>query len=323
MTRPKLLIAGLSVVVVLLAGITVLRDSGLATSPGRALAAMPHGTVFSPRTAPTGKFTVTMQGGRVEWEGEYGNVVDNMIYHFGVYEKGEVTLLRKMLGAMGGSFLDVGANFGNHSLWLSDVAEKVHAIEPWPPAVVRMRRELEVNPDITNVVVHPVGYSNEPGTLPFYVPPDGSFVVGTFDPTFLGLEGRKEIPLPLVTGDAHLAEVGAGRIGVMKVDIEGFERYAFIGLKDTLTRDRPAVLFEVNVTEGGFSSMEQLQQTFPPDYEFWEIELDPPWLLDFVLFGWFYGSEATGRYHLEPMTDFHRTNALALPKERDLLPSLR
>lgn len=322
MTRPQVLIAALAAAALLGGGAVILRDSGLATAPGRALAALPHGTLFSPHTAPSGAFTVPMTGGRVTWEGQYGNVVDNMIWHFGVYEKGEVTLLRKLLEQTGGAFVDVGANVGNHSLWLADVAEEVHAVEPWPPVVQRLRRELEVNPGITNVRVHAVGYSNEPGTLPYFAPPEGTFVVGTFDPTFLGLEGRKEIPLPLVAGDTHLAEVGAGRVGVLKVDIEGFERYAFEGLRQTMERDRPAILFELNVTEGGFQSLEQLRATFPADYEFHAITLDPPWMLDLVAFGWFYGSEATGRYHLEPITHFHRTNALALPKEKGLLQGL-
>jgi hypothetical protein len=46
-------------------------------------------------------------------------------------------------------------------------------------------------------------------------------------------------------------------------------------------------------------------------------------MLDFGLFSWVYGSEATGRYRLTPVTDLRRTNALAIPVERDLLGALR
>ncbi|MBX2799850.1 MAG: FkbM family methyltransferase [Myxococcales bacterium] len=299
------------------------RSSGLYSQPTVALAAMPHGMWFTPASAPTGAFQATLSEGAAVWEGSYDNVVDNMIFHFGLYEKAEVLLLDRLAVAMGGEVLDVGANLGNHTLFVARHADVVHAVEPWPPAVARLKRNLELNPDTRNVRVHELGYANEPGSLPFHPPPGDALGVGTFDDTFLPENRPAPVELPLVTADAHLAEVGAGRVGVVKCDIEGFERYAFEGMAQTLRRDRPAVLFELNPTEGGFTHRAQLEQTFPTDYSFYEVVTDPPWYLDLVFTGWMYGSDATGRYRIRPLHGFDRKNALALPNERDLLAAVQ
>ncbi len=296
-----------------LCGLVLLRHSGLASRPAQALAALPHGQWFVPGSAPEGAFEAPLEGGKVKWVGTYGNVVDNMIFHFGLYERGECHLARELLEEAGGGFLDVGANFGNHSFYLAPYATEVHAIEPWPPALERMRAIQAANPGV-KVNIHPVGYANEPGTLPFYPPPEGSFVVGSFDPDFADAHAEPQL-LPLVVADEHLRSVGAGELGLVKCDIEGYERFALEGMAETLRRDRPIVMFELNLTDGGFRSMDQLTATFPEDYSFFEIDTDPEWMIPLGRAAWYYGSEATGRYHLRPLGELRRLNALAVPKE--------
>jgi FkbM family methyltransferase len=306
------LVAALALATATVAAIA-LQDSGLATSPGRALAALPHGQLFVPSTLPDGRFDKLLEDGPIRWQGFPGNVVDNMIWHFGLYERAECLLAAELLKATGGGYLDVGANFGNHAFFLAPHATEVHAVEPWPPAVQRFRA-IEALNDQPHVHLHEVGYSNEAGSLPFYPPPEGSFVVGTFAEDF-AVEGSEPIQLPLVVPDEHLEEVGAGRFGLIKVDIEGYERLALEGMQRTLERDRPVVMFELNLTDGGFKTEALLRDTFPDDYVFWEIDLDPRWMVGLAGVGWYYGSEATGLYHLQPLGELRRLNALAVPTE--------
>ena len=313
-SRRPLVLAAANAALLAAFGAFVLRESGLATRPVDALAQLPHGQMMTFGWGPpTGSFEVPMEGGEIVWHGTYGNVVDNMIWYFGVYERAESLLSKELLAIHPGGYLDVGANFGNHALFLSTTATEVHAIEPWPPALERLQTNLAANPS-KKVFIHPVGYGNEPGTLPFYPPPEGSFVVGSFDQAFA--HGDEEvIDLPIVVADQHLVEVGAGKMGLVKVDIEGFERFALEGMRDTLVAQRPIVMFELNVTDGGFQSREALAATFPKNYEFWEVQLDPPWALNFGFAIWFYGSEATGHYQLRPLGDLRRLNAIAVPAE--------
>jgi len=56
-----------------------------------------------------------------------------------------------------GVFLDIGANTGQHSLFMSRHAKEIHAFEPWAPVLIKLRRHIEIN-RLKNVVVHPSGW---------------------------------------------------------------------------------------------------------------------------------------------------------------------
>jgi len=314
----------LTVVAGICAFVLVTRSSGVWSTPTRALAALPHGAWFSPYTAPVGEpFVATLADDRVRWAGTYDNATDRFVYHFGLSEKPVLALMTRLADAFGGEMVDVGAHVGNHTLFMAPRVDVVHAVEPWPPVLARLRRNLELNPEITNVVVHPVGFGSTPGTLSYHPPPEGLDSIGSFDPDFLPAARPAPIPLPLVRGDDHLREAGVGRIGLVKCDTEGFDRHALGGLGALLRRDRPAVVFELSNTEGGFRTHDELEATFPPDYVFRRIELEPNWMLDFVVVGWHFGPDATGRYELGEMELGRGGNGLALPAERsELLETL-
>ena len=59
------------------------------------------------------------------------------------------------------------------------------------------------------------------------------------------------------------------------MDIEGYEKAAITGLRETLRRNRPVVLIETSVdpkVPDIFKSMSDVQQAFPESYDFCFIE---------------------------------------------------
>ena len=252
------------------------------------------------------------------YEGNTGNLIDMQVFAFGAYEKPILFALRDALKVKakgeGGVAVDVGANVGHHSMFLSLHAETVHAIEPFPPVLERLRGALETN-GITNVVVHPVGYSSEAGTLPFHPPPEDNHGSGSFSAEHLDAN-RPVQQLPLVRGDDDLQ--GIARVDLIKMDIEGYERFGFQGLEATMKRDRPVVVFELNVhTDGGFRSRDELEGTFPEGYRFFEIRQRPDvrWRLPG---GQLMCGRAQGHYELVPydMTfEVSSINLLGAPPE--------
>ena len=59
--------------------------------------------------------------------------VDNDIFYYGAYEKHILYFLRDVMRTVygnRGTFVDVGANTGQHSLFVSRFASEVHAFEP-------------------------------------------------------------------------------------------------------------------------------------------------------------------------------------------------
>lgn len=227
-------------------------------------------------SVPEGEFAVDYFGER--YIGTADNLIDWYVYVFGAWEGPMLAAMEDLLRLTDGDdgvVLDIGANVGTHSIYLSNYAARVHAVEPWPTVLDRMKRMLDAS-DITNVEIHPVGFSETAGTLPFYVPPDENLGSGSFSASIVGdRAGGELVELPLVVGDRYLEEQNIAEIDIVKIDIEGYEKGALRGLHAMLVRDRPTVFLELNVgNEEGFHSEDELRSVFPDDYQFWEL-LEP------------------------------------------------
>lgn len=167
------------------------------------------------------------------------------------------------------SFLDIGANIGVHSMCMSPRVASVIAVEPFPPVLSVFKKHIAEN-HLSNIEILEVGFSNKEGSLPFIPPPAVNMGRGTFSTDFAGKNDTTErVLLPLVRGDILLA---GRKIQLIKIDIEGYERFALEGIHDTLYSSRPVVSMELNINnDGGFASYDQLVATFPEKYDFLEI----------------------------------------------------
>lgn len=188
--------------------------------------------------------------------------------------------------------MDVGANTGQHSLFMSKLVAEVHAFEPYPPVLARLNDAVESN-SLDNVFVHPVGLGAANETLEFFEPPATNQGTGSF---VLSDGGKSEAVtrLQVVIGDEYLAQRGMERVDVMKIDVEGYEKNVLAGLAKTLERDRPVVVLEVTVAKGRdelFTSQNELIGAFPASYEFATLPDDPA-PEDF----------RTGRYEVTPFS---------------------
>jgi FkbM family methyltransferase len=230
------------------------------------------------------------------YSGNTGNLVDAYTYYFGAYEKPELFFVRDTLAKLGPDAVavDAGANTGLYTLVASKYAREVHAFEPFPPVLQRLRRTLDAN-HVLNVIVHPVGLGESDADLPFSNPPDDNLGMGAFGRTVPGSHDSQR--LRVVTGDDYLRQAGVTRVDFIKMDIEGFEKPALAGLRNTLRRDRPVVLLEIATNPAVpylFKSIDDLRASFPEDYEF----------LDFVVL-----DLAAGSYELRPLRmSFDRAN---------------
>jgi len=250
------------------------------------------------------------------YTGEAGNFIDNRILQFGAFEKSELFLLRKIVGSRKDLvFLDVGANTGGYTLFMSPLVGKVHAIEPFPPVLDRLRQNVELN-QLKNVEIHSVGFGKDKGVLPFYAPPEVNHGVGSFSQEFVELwQWRQWVNsasaiehLPLERGDVYLQQHGIERVDILKVDIEGYEKLALQGLSETLQRSRPHVVMELNTRNSeGFHSLEELKGVFPPQYALYEISIDAL-------------AQKTGGYELKPLSKLPggQINILAVPSEQGI-----
>jgi FkbM family methyltransferase len=215
-------------------------------------------------------FIVDLNG--LRYEGNTANYIDKNIFYYGAYEKPVLFFLRDIMTSAysdQGIFLDIGANTGQHSLFMSRYAKEIHAFEPWEPVLKKLRRHVEIN-RLKNIVIHPFGLGNENSKQPFYRPPDNNLGMGSFVKEFAATNSPEGI-LEIRIGDEVLEKSRVSSVALIKMDIEGYEKPALKGLEGMLRKHRPIVEFELTTdpkSPVSVKSHEELLALFPENYEF-------------------------------------------------------
>ena len=204
------------------------------------------------------------------YRGNAANYIDRVVFLCGAYEKFMLFFLRDIVSIFSleqGVFLDIGANVGNHTLYMSRLVREVHAFEPYGAVLDELRNKIRLN-RIKNVSIHQFGLSNKITEMPFYSPQGGNLGTGSFCPGFKA-GGTLYKSLPVTTGDLFVHENGVTDIRIIKIDVEGHERQVLEGLTETITAHRPVVIFEMSPeTVRCFSNAHDFKDTFPQDYYF-------------------------------------------------------
>lgn len=208
------------------------------------------------------------------YECDLGSFVDWMICFYGAYELGVLEVLRQAahLAGSGAVFLDIGANVGTHSLYMSRYAAQVHAFEPWALARDRLNASLAVN-NIKNIHVHPFGLGDDEAELPFFAPDSANLGTGSF---CQGVNVNKpQASLRIRRGDDTLAQLGLTRIDVIKIDTEGFEIKVLNGLRDTLWRHAPVLVVEIALAAKDGMDEAAIRALFPVDWQVLMLSAHP------------------------------------------------
>jgi FkbM family methyltransferase len=166
-------------------------------------------------------------------------------------------IVAKLLDACDGAFLDVGVNLGQSLLKVKTLRPSVRYVgfEPNPVCVAYARRLAMIN-GFRDVTIAPFGLSDRAAAVPLFArdddPADSSATV--VPGLYQGQGDWGRTPAALLPGDETLASLAIGRIGVIKVDVEGAELEVLRGLSHTLDRDRPAIVCEILPTYSGSKS---------------------------------------------------------------------
>ena len=177
------------------------------------------------------------------YPGSLDNLVDYNVYFFGALEKGMLFLLKDLAQKKDDTiFLDIGANVGTHSLFMSRFCKTVHAFEPYPVVADLLEEKLKIN-NIHNVFLHRVGLGDKNETLDFMIPPRSNLGMGRFfkNTTKTGCPQEKR---SLANADEYIAGLNLESIDIIKIDVEDFEKYLLLGLQGTLKKYRPTVIME-------------------------------------------------------------------------------
>jgi len=146
--------------------------------------------------------------------------------------------------------LDVGANIGNHSIFLgSFIVDHLIAIEPNPSVLSQLRRNLSKN--LSSYTLYEIAVGEKEGTGAMAVPKnmvnnigaayvdlqstDGNIEITTLDSVFSSWKENKNNPIS---------------VSLIKIDVEGMEVCVLKGAKNTLQEYRPHIFVEAATMEG-------------------------------------------------------------------------
>ena len=153
------------------------------------------------------------------------------------YEPEVRQAIREILGN-GGIAVDVGANIGYHTVLMSSLADQVIAIEPEPSNLELLKYNIEKN-TCENVEIIPCAASNISKNCKLFLNPEntgGHSIVESHD-VYIDVRAiRLDEILP------------PGPIRLIKMDIEGGEYDAILGLGDRLN-DIDYIIFEHRTRE--------------------------------------------------------------------------
>jgi FkbM family methyltransferase len=175
--------------------------------------------------------------------------MSQVVYVSGLYEPCTASALRQIL-APGDTFVDVGANIGLLTMlasrWVGP-AGSVLSFEPSRREFARLENHLDRNA-LGNVhPVHAALGSREERRL-LHVAHASRSGLNTFKPNF-GYEDVTEAyteTTPVLRLDDVVRARAISRVDAIKIDVEGDEVDVVMGAKNTIARDRPAIIIEMS-----------------------------------------------------------------------------
>ena len=191
-----------------------------------------------------------------------GEEIDRHIATSGIYERRLLRYLDHVLPA-GAVMLDVGANIGNHALYLARKCAAVHCFEPNPETWRRLERNIALN-GATNVTVHRYGLGDRDCVAPFRTNREGNLGASGFVAMGRPAEtGSDLLELPIRDADRVIDELQLGRLDLIKIDVEGMEPQVLHALRRSIARYRPLVTFEYSGHLSGDEEWRTVRASLP------------------------------------------------------------
>jgi FkbM family methyltransferase len=173
--------------------------------------------------------------------------IGDAIIRDGIFDITGVELLHSVLLSMQQQqpvVLDIGANIGNHAVAISPYCTQLYCFEIQPQLATLLQDNLRLN-QIKQAQVFAFGLSDQDRTLPVYIDNAGNLGRSTVEQG-IQLIKHTEKRAKVRRGDDVLAEHLVSKVDLIKIDIEGHEIMALLGLQQTIVKHRPIIVMEWN-----------------------------------------------------------------------------
>lgn len=171
--------------------------------------------------------------------------VGRLIFKKGVYEEDLSDYLISNLDLESGDIVfDVGANIGWYSILLSKCFSgvEVHSFEPDPENFKILKFNVELN-NFKNVIFNNIGLGKETDTVKLYLYKKGNLGRHSMLNINDGLGSTIDVYISSFDEYINTMKLNLSKIKFLKIDIEGYEYFAFLGGKEFLNHV-PIILAE-------------------------------------------------------------------------------
>ncbi len=169
--------------------------------------------------------------------------IQQNLYFLNEYEEKEIKFVEKYL-KKDDVFIDVGANIGLYSLVAAKQIEggKVYAFEPIKKNSDSLLYNIKLNKPI-NIIVEKLAVSDNEKNLILYLDENekNNGMATAYADTFTYNE-----TVPCTSLDFYFANKDISAVKLIKIDIEGGEYNAVIGMQNILKKYKPTLLIEIN-----------------------------------------------------------------------------
>ena len=170
------------------------------------------------------------------------NYIEWSILSTGTYED-EIGKLIKISLTEGDTAIDIGGNIGLQSLRMSACVGpigKVFAFEPLNYLQEKFKKNMALN-KAHNVTLFPFALSDQQNELELGINKN-QWNQGTF--SLNSNAGNEKQRIVVKVADDMPEIQSANNISLIKIDVEGFEYHVLRGLKQTLQKHKPRIIFE-------------------------------------------------------------------------------
>lgn len=182
------------------------------------------------------------------WINEPPDTIQAAIQQTGTfYEVGALRLLRALLPPSP-RIVDIGANFGNHSVYFARIGDAAWLlpIEPNPEVIPELRKNLAANGCSADLSYLGVAVGARPGRLHLCLDPADAVIHNRGGTRLVDSHEQATGPtVPVIPLD----DLVSGDIDLVKIDVEGMAVAVLEGASALIERCAPLILVEVNVCE--------------------------------------------------------------------------
>ncbi|RXJ45394.1 FkbM family methyltransferase [Gelidibacter gilvus] len=187
------------------------------------------------------------------------SILSRIIYNG--FEKDEIDFIMSTL-KKDDIFIDIGSNIGLFSLIASHIVGekgKVICFEPSPVTFERLKENVKLN-NFDNIDCRNIGLSNKKDELSFYISENGHDAWNSFAPS---TDNKLEdaIMVQVSTLDHELRKIDKEQISLVKIDVEGWEKFVLSGGIEFFTKYNPVVMVEFT-EENTFNAGYPVQEIF-------------------------------------------------------------